>query len=131
MKKRLYLLAVLLLAIAAAFISVWAPGGPMRLPIYIRIGESVGFTETTFAPKYDEQIFRGIQDGMTSNTVTMKLGKPLWARDVGKQYDSTSTKKFEWGYSFDGPRDTHYYERFIYFDDEHRVVEKRKGIYWD
>lgn len=75
---------------------------------------------TIYAPKYREEIFWKISNGMTKSEVLSLLGPPLWkSGDNQKNWNYTNQKK------------SNYRQRVIVFDENNKVCNRKIGLYVD
>jgi len=94
----------------------------------IKASEATGNTQTTFATNYDEIEFRRIPVGASEESVISAIGQPMFV--VTKETDS-GDPLYVWNYSFDGPRDTHYFVRRVYIGVDQKVIRTEASFYWD
>jgi len=75
--------------------------------------------QTTFAPGFKEELFRGLKIGTAQTEVTRVLGPPLATREVENRDKTTVTV---WYYS--EPLAKSFKHRALIFDRSQRLIEK-------
>lgn len=85
---------------------------------------SISEEETTYAKGYSDKAWDEVKINDTFEKVLKLLGEPL---KIYKANDGS----FSYHYTYQGPRDTNYRIRAIFFNKEGRVIEKLKEFYVD
>jgi hypothetical protein len=80
--------------------------------------------ETIYAKGYSDEEWKKVKTNDSIDSVVQLLGKPL---KIYKSEDGS----FSYYYTYQGPKDTNYRMRVIFFNKEGKVIEKYREFYID